>query len=40
MGGMAFPAAIFKEVKDFYDKVKVGDDQPVLLKAAAHAASN
>ncbi len=37
MGGMAFPNAVYKEVKDFYDKVKAGDDQPALLKAAPHA---
>ena len=40
MGGMAFPLNVFKEVKDFYDKVKVGDDQPALLKAPTHAAGN
>ena len=40
MGGMAFPNKVYKEVKDFYDKVKVGDDQPALLKAPTHAASN
>ena len=40
MGGMAFPVGVFKEVKDFYDKVKVGDDQPALLKAPSHAATN
>ena len=40
MGGMAFPVDVFKEVKDFYDKVKVGDDQPALLKATTHAAVN
>jgi hypothetical protein len=40
MGGMAFPVTAYKEVKDFYDKVKTGDDQPALLKAAAHAQGN
>jgi hypothetical protein len=40
MAGMAFPNAVYKEVKDFYDKVKAGDDQPALLKAAAHAQGN
>jgi hypothetical protein len=40
MGGMAFPVANYKEVKDFYDKVKTGDDQPALLKASIHAQGN
>jgi len=39
MGGMAFPVAQYKELKGFYDKVKTGDDQPVILKASAHAAA-
>ncbi len=40
MGGMAFPVAMYQEVKGFYDQVKAGDDQEVVLKAAAHAAGN
>ena len=40
MGGMAFPAAEYADVKAFYDKVKTGDDQPAMIKAAAHAPSN
>jgi hypothetical protein len=31
---------MYKDIKDFYDKVKAGDDQQVILKAAAHAAGN
>jgi len=37
VGGLAFPPNMYKEIKGFFDKVKVGDDQPVLAKAAAHA---
>ena len=37
MGGMAFPTTQYKELKDFYDKVKTGDDQQMILKGAAHA---
>ena len=37
VGGLAFPSNMYKEVKGFFDKVKVGDDQPVLVKATAHA---
>lgn len=40
MAGMAFPVAMYPEVKGFYDKVKAGDDQEVVLKAATHAAAN
>jgi Domain of Unknown Function with PDB structure (DUF3857)/Transglutaminase-like superfamily len=40
MGGMAFPVTAYKDVKDFYDKVKTGDDQPVLLKVSSHAQGN
>lgn len=40
MGGMAFPVTEYKVVKDFYDKVKTGDDQPALLKASTHAQGN
>jgi len=28
---------MYKELKGFFDKVKAGDDQPVVAKAAAHA---
>ncbi len=37
LGGLAFPPKMYKEIKGFFDKVKAGDDQPVVLKAAAHA---
>jgi hypothetical protein len=37
MGGMLFPTTMYKEIKDFFDKVKAGDDQPVVAKAAVHA---
>lgn len=37
MGGLAFPTNMYKELKDFYDKVKTGDDQPMILKGSAHA---
>ncbi len=37
VGGLAFPTSVYKEVKGFFDKVKAGDDQPVVAKAAAHA---
>ena len=40
MAGMAFPVTMYPEVKGFYDKVKAGDDQEVVLKAATHAAAN
>jgi hypothetical protein len=40
MAGFAFPAADYKDLKDFYDKVKAGDDQPLLLKGASHAQTN
>lgn len=39
-GGVLFPVAEYKTVKDFYDKVKAGDDQQIVLKAAAHVAGN
>jgi hypothetical protein len=32
--------AQYGEVKDFFDKVKAGDDQPALLKAGANVASS
>jgi len=37
LSGMAFPTSVYKELKGFFDKVKSGDDQPVVAKAAAHA---
>lgn len=37
MGGLAFPADMYKEIKGFYDKVKVGDDEQMILKGSAHA---
>ena len=37
MGGLAFPSNAYKELKDFYDKVKAGDDQQMILKGSAHA---
>lgn len=37
VGGLEFPPAIYGEVKTFFDKVKTGDDQPLLVKGAAHA---
>jgi len=37
MGGLAFPPNVYKELKDFYDKVKAGDDQQMILKGSAHA---
>ena len=39
VAAMAFTAAEYKDVKDFYDKVKTGDDEPALLKASAHASN-
>ncbi len=37
MAGFVFTAAEYKDVKGFYDQVKAGDDQPLVLKGAAHA---
>jgi len=37
LGGVAFPSNMYKEIKDFFDKVKTGDDQPVLAKTAVTA---
>jgi hypothetical protein len=37
MGGIAFPANAYTEVKSFYDQVKAGDDQQLIVKGAAHA---
>jgi hypothetical protein len=38
--GYLFPASAYKEVKDFYDKVKTGDDQQAILKASANAGTH
>jgi hypothetical protein len=38
--GVLFPITEYKTLKDFYDKVKAGDDQQIVLKAATHVASN
>ena len=40
MGGMAFPANLYPELKAFYDKVKADDDQQAVLRAAEHVAGN
>jgi hypothetical protein len=40
IGGLLFPVTEYKAIKDFYDKVKAGDDQQIVLKAAAHVAEN
>ncbi|MFZ8474676.1 hypothetical protein ACO1MO_13705, partial [Staphylococcus aureus] len=32
LGGLVFPKDVYGEVKSFFDKVKTGDDQPLLLK--------
>ena len=40
MGGMAFPPAMYPEVKGFFDKVKGADDEEVVVKAGTHAATN
>jgi hypothetical protein len=37
VGGLIFPAANYGELKTFFDKVKTGDDQPLLVKGTAHA---
>jgi len=37
MAGMAFPVAEYGNVKGFYEKVKAGDDDQVILKGVAHA---
>ncbi|HTF44976.1 MAG TPA: hypothetical protein VK641_13795, partial [Terriglobales bacterium] len=39
-GGVLFPASEYKSVKDFFDKVRAGDDQQIVLKAATHVAAN
>ena len=40
IGGILFPVTEYKAIKDFYDKVKAGVDEQVILKAAPHAAGN
>lgn len=40
MAGMAFPATMYKEIKAFYDHVKAGDDQQLLLKVSGRTAGN
>jgi hypothetical protein len=37
MAGFVFTAAEYKDIKGFYDQVKAGDDQPLVLKGASHA---
>jgi hypothetical protein len=37
MGGFAFPASVYGELKGFYDKVKAGDDQQMILRGSARA---
>ena len=37
LAGVLFPQPVYKEVKGFFDKVKAGDDQPLLAKAPVHA---
>jgi hypothetical protein len=39
-GGILFPVSEYATLKTFYDKVKAGDDQQVILKAVSHAAGN
>jgi hypothetical protein len=40
MADFAFAATDYKDLKGFYDKVKADDDQPLVLKSAAHAQGN
>jgi Domain of Unknown Function with PDB structure (DUF3857)/Transglutaminase-like superfamily len=37
LGGLAFPLTEYKNLKGFWDKVKDGDDQQVILRSAVHA---
>jgi hypothetical protein len=37
LGGLVFPVSMYKELKGFFDKVKEGDDQQVVLRSAVHA---
>jgi hypothetical protein len=38
--GYLFPVSVYKDVKDFYDKVKASDDQQAILRTSAHAGTN
>ena len=40
IGTYVFPPAEYKDLKSFFDKVKEGDDEQVLLKQVAHVAQN
>ena len=40
IGAFVFPPAEYKELKSFFDKVKEGDDEQVLLKQVAHVSQN
>jgi len=40
MGGIAFPVDRYKELKGFFDKVKSGDEQQVIVRTAGHAEGN
>ena len=40
IGAFVFSPAEYKGLKSFFDKVKEGDDEQVLLKQVAHAAQN
>lgn len=40
MGDTVFPPTMYMEVKGFYDKVKLGDDQTAVLKAASRREGN
>jgi len=40
MAGFVFTAADYKDIKSFYDQVKAGDDQPLVLKNSSHAQTN
>jgi hypothetical protein len=37
LGPLAFPVSEYKTLKGFWDKVKEGDDQQVILRSAVHA---
>ena len=40
IGAFVFPPDEYKDLKAFFDKVKEGDDEQVLLKQVAHVAQN
>jgi hypothetical protein len=40
IGTFVLPPAEYKDLKSFFDKVKEGDDEQVLLKPVAHVAQN